>query len=160
MAEWMYEYSEKYGKNMLSKPACALLIAVISVISFFVISIFEEGGAFLLMGIAVVALIAGIPASIAEKKGYSALGFWLFGLCLFVPALVVALLIKDKNEPTVVIAAPANKAASELSASIKPSVPDGTYGAADELAKYKAFLDNGVITEEEFSIVKKRLLGL
>lgn len=32
--------------------------------------------------------------------------------------------------------------------------------AADEIAKYKALLDSGAITEEEFEAKKKQLLGL
>ncbi len=38
-------------------------------------------------------LMALIPAMIARRKGRSALGFWLFGLVSFLPALVVAMVI-------------------------------------------------------------------
>ena len=41
--------------------------------------------------------IALIPSSIASKKGYSALGFYFFGLFLFIPALIVAICIVDKD---------------------------------------------------------------
>lgn len=43
--------------------------------------------------------LAFIPASIAKKKGYSYGGFWAFGLFLFIPALIVALVIEDKTQP-------------------------------------------------------------
>lgn len=33
-------------------------------------------------------------------------------------------------------------------------------GAADEIGKFKALLDSGVITQEEFDQKKKQLLGL
>ena len=33
-------------------------------------------------------------------------------------------------------------------------------GTADELKKYKELLDAGVITQEEFDLKKKQLLGL
>jgi hypothetical protein len=45
------------------------------------------------------AVLALIPASIAQKKGRSFAGFWVFGLFFFVIALVVALLISDASEP-------------------------------------------------------------
>lgn len=51
-------------------------------------------------------LTAFLPANIASKKGYSAGGFYLFGLFFFIPALIVALMIQDKRvRPPVVSAA-------------------------------------------------------
>lgn len=41
--------------------------------------------------------LAIIPARIAKKKGYSAVGFYFFGLFFFLPALIVALVSADKN---------------------------------------------------------------
>lgn len=38
--------------------------------------------------------------------------------------------------------------------------PEAPSSAADELAKYKKLLDDGAISEEEYSAVKKRLLNL
>ena len=35
-----------------------------------------------------------------------------------------------------------------------------TVSAADEIKKFKALLDDGVITQDEFDIKKKQLLGL
>ena len=40
--------------------------------------------------------LAFIPANIAEKKGYSKVGFYFFGLAAFVPALIVACVLQDK----------------------------------------------------------------
>ena len=45
----------------------------------------------------VVCLLAFIPASIAGKKGYSSVGYYFFGLFLFLPALIVACCISDKT---------------------------------------------------------------
>jgi hypothetical protein len=42
-----------------------------------------------------VALLASIPAVIADRKGHSAFGFYVFGFFLFVPALIVALVISN-----------------------------------------------------------------
>jgi hypothetical protein len=64
-----------------------------------------SGDAFfgILFGIlAVNALLATIPANIASKKGHSYGGYWAFGFFLsFVIALVVSLVIEDKNNPRV-----------------------------------------------------------
>lgn len=38
-----------------------------------------------------------IPASIANSKGYSAVGFYFFGLFFFLPALIVALVLPRKT---------------------------------------------------------------
>src|ERR671931_86123 len=40
--------------------------------------------------------LAFIPATIASNKGYSGVGFYFFGLFFFLPALIVALLMKTK----------------------------------------------------------------
>jgi hypothetical protein len=40
--------------------------------------------------------LALIPATIASNKGYSGVGFFFFGLFLFLPALIVALVMKTK----------------------------------------------------------------
>lgn len=37
---------------------------------------------------------------------------------------------------------------------------ENTSSPADEIRKYKLLLDDGIISQEEFDIVKKRLLGL
>ena len=51
----------------------------------------------LIIGILAILILPVIPASIAKKRGYSAVGFYFFGLFLFVPALIVALVIQDKQ---------------------------------------------------------------
>ena len=80
--------------------------------------------------------LAFIPSSIAKKKGYSAGGFWAFGFFAFLPALIVALCIRDRNTPA---AAP-------------------QVNTADELKKYADLLNAGAITQEEYDAVKARLL--
>jgi hypothetical protein len=45
----------------------------------------------------VLGALALIPASIASRKGHNGVGFYFFGLALFVPALIVALLIQEKT---------------------------------------------------------------
>lgn len=41
--------------------------------------------------------LALIPATIAGNKGYSRVGYWFFGLFFFLPALIVALVIRAKD---------------------------------------------------------------
>lgn len=41
-----------------------------------------------------------IPAMIARRKNRSALGFYLFGMFCFLPAVIVALIISDDREPS------------------------------------------------------------
>lgn len=91
--------------------------------------------------------LAVIPANIAQGKGYSFWGYYFFGLCFFLPALVVALVIPDKTN--------GEKKPSAVSSSTKKA-PMGT---ADEIAKYKKLLDEGAITDTEFVNIKKQLLG-
>ena len=42
-------------------------------------------------------LLAFIPASIAGKKGYNSVGYYFFGLFLFLPALIVACSVRDRT---------------------------------------------------------------
>ncbi len=84
-----------------------------------------------------------IPASIAQKKGYSFGLWWLYGWLLFIVAIIHVSLIPDKNAP---------QAPSSAS-------PAGQ-SAADELKKYKELLDQGIITEDEFQTKKTQLLSL
>ena len=55
------------------------------------------GGLFFLFFIVNVGL-ALIPAAIAQSKGRSFFGYWVFGLFFFVIALVVALVISDESD--------------------------------------------------------------
>jgi hypothetical protein len=59
----------------------------------------NESGA-ILVWLVLVALLALIPARIASKKGRSAVGFYIFGVLFFLPALIVALVISSKTGPT------------------------------------------------------------
>lgn len=86
-----------------------------------------------------------IPAFIAKEKGYSFGLWWFYGWMLFIVAIIHILLIPDKNAPVQPVPPP-RKA---------PPI-----GAADEIGKFKALLDSGVITQEEFDQKKKQLLGL
>ncbi len=76
-------------------------------------------------------LLSIIPGRIADNKGYSFAGFYLFSLFGgFIPALVVSIVL-----------------------------PEYVGRRATELASYKKLLDDGVITQEEFDKKKKELLG-
>ena len=95
-----------------------------------------------IVGLAIAAGIAFIPANIAKNKGYSFGLWWFYGWMLFIVAIIHALVLTDKN------AAPVTGAAVN------------GQSAADELSKYKELLDCGVITEEEFQVKKEQLLKL
>ena len=79
-------------------------------------------------------LILSIPARIASNKGYSYLGFLLFGIFCFPAALIVALIIDDKN------------------------VYDSEKDKAEALLTYKKLLDEGAITKEEFEEKKREYM--
>lgn len=78
-------------------------------------------------------IFACVVAAIAQRKGYSYWGFWLFGFFFFLPALVVVLLIGYKNAKLI--------------------------DPAEELSKFKDLLDRGAITQEEYNRQKKALLS-
>ena len=80
--------------------------------------------------------LAFIPANIVNKKGYSKGGFFVFGFFLWLPALIVALCLKDTSKPVVT-----------------------TVSMADELSKYKSLLEQGIITQAEFEDKKRQILG-
>lgn len=46
----------------------------------------------------VVLILAAAPAKIAQMKGYSFLLYYIFGILCFLLALVVSLILKDKNQ--------------------------------------------------------------
>ena len=54
-------------------------------------------GGVLVIGIILGIGLAFIPAYVASRKGYSFVGFWLFGFLCWIPALIVSLVISDKN---------------------------------------------------------------
>lgn len=95
----------------------------------------------LIVGLAIAAGLAFIPASIARNKGYSFGLWWFYGWMLFIVAIIHVSLIPDKNAPA---AGPATPPVS----------------SADELKGYKELLDMGAITQAEFDAKKKQLLGL
>jgi len=94
-----------------------------------------------IVGLAVAAVLAFIPASLAKGKGYSFGLWWFYGWMLWIVAIIHVALIKDKDDAAI---AAANRGQS----------------AADELKKYKDLMDDGIITPEEFRVQKERLLKL
>lgn len=56
------------------------------------------GGALtILLVFIAIAAFAFVPATIAKSKGHSETGFYLFGVVFWLPALVVALLLGDRQ---------------------------------------------------------------
>ena len=100
----------------------------------------------LIIGLAVSALIALIPACIAKNKGRSIGLWWLYGFFLFWIALIHALLMSDKNaKPTVTVVR---------------NAPSSAETKLKMLKQYKELLDSGAITQEEFEEKKKTLFHL
>lgn len=83
------------------------------------------------------AIIGCLPAAIAQSKGRSFVGWWIYGALLFIVALPHSLMLKPEPKP-----AP------------KPTATD----VADELTKFADLKERGVITEEEFQVHKARIM--
>lgn len=88
----------------------------------------------------IAALLGLIPASIAKNKGHSFGLWWCYGWMLFIVAIIHVQFIEDYSKPA---------ADNRI---------DFGASKADELLKYKQLLDDGVITEEEFTRKKYELL--
>jgi hypothetical protein len=50
------------------------------------------------VGLVLAALIGLIPAAIAKKKGYSFVGWWCYGLLIWIVAIPHALLLKTNRK--------------------------------------------------------------
>lgn len=89
--------------------------------------------------LSIAALLGLIPANIAKNKGYSFGLWWFYGWMLFIVAIIHVNFIPDKNNPI--------------------SSTNNNVSSADELKKYNALKEQGVITEEEFQEKKNQLLN-
>lgn len=92
-----------------------------------------------IIGLIIAIALGIICKNIGVKKGYGAGISFCAGFFLGLIGLVVMLVLEDKNR---------TKTAQT------PSVES----VADEIIKYKQLLDEGIITEEEFSAKKTELL--
>ncbi len=128
-------------------------------------------------------LLALIPAAIARTKRRSFFGWWVFGLLLWVPALICAILIQplEPRSPF------GHRASSERqcpncrtrnseaaarclgcgqelrsvparSTAVSSEAPAADSQPADEVRKLASLRDNGHLTAEEFEQAKARLL--
>ena len=98
-----------------------------------------------LVGIIIDICLGLIPANIAKKKGYSFGLWWLYGTFLFIIALIHACVIESKNEYN-----------NQMGSICVPNTPK--IDPSEELLKYKELKDNGALTEEEFNMIKQKLL--
>lgn len=95
----------------------------------------------------VMAILGMIPAIIASSKGYNFFKWWLFGVLIWIIALVCACVLKPYDE-------------AQAAAQKQNALPTTSKDVPEELKKYKALLEQGVITEEEFEAKKAQLLKL
>ncbi len=103
-----------------------------------------------------------IVAEIAKNKGYvrvsgepkekgskkqTYIAWWFCGALLFIVSIIYVLVLPNLNNET-------NEQVS------RRSLTDSGNNDADELMKYKQLLDAGAITQEEYEIKKRQILGL
>ena len=105
------------------------------------------------LGVFLALSLPSIPALVARSKGRSALGFYLFGLACWLPALVTALIIS-----------PGPSAASTgwrpLGSITPPTTPIAPQvDAIAQLERLDGLLARGAITKAEFEDQKRKLLG-
>ena len=86
---------------------------------------------------------------LAKQKGLSADSATLcLIMAIFLP-IIAPIIMQDKMNHIITKKAAATYQQAEVN-----------MGAASELKNYKELLDSGVITQEEFEVKKKQLLGL
>ncbi len=86
-----------------------------------------------IIAIVVLLLLALIPAKIAVKKGYSFALFYILGILLFLPTVIIVLVISDRNK--------------------KHTRGRNTEG----IEQYEKMLERGEITYNEFKKKKEEL---
>lgn len=105
-----------------------------------------------ILGATIAAFLGLIPASLAQKKGYSFGLWWLYGWALFIVAIVHVSLIPEKKVESENI--------RQMSQETKNIVKSPELKKIDELRQYKELYDEGILTSEEFEMKKRQLLGL
>ncbi|WP_223251695.1 SHOCT domain-containing protein [Bacillus sp. LLTC93] len=80
----------------------------------------------------------------------------MFGILEGDPATLVAYIKKMKENSSKVIKQPS----SDVNKQEKPVVPENTDFIIDEIRKYAALKEEGILTDEEFTLKKKQLLGI
>lgn len=95
------------------------------------------------MEILIIVLIIGlIPAMIASSKGQNFILWYLYGMALWIIALPHALLLKS----------PEQKAREDM-------LLRGGTSSAEELERFAALKEKGLITEAEYNAKKRAILG-
>lgn len=87
----------------------------------------------------IAAVIGVIPAFIAQSKGRNFLLWYVYGVALFIIALIHSLLLKAPDRPPLVVRA--------------------AHSEAEELERFAKLKDQGLLTEEEFAAKKRQILG-
>lgn len=96
-----------------------------------------------------------VPGNIAAKKGYSFAGFYLFSFCFFLPSLIVALCLTDRNL--------SNHQTNTTKTNIfQPELNQSSDRSNDSLAnrllELKKAYEQGILSEEEYNKTKDACL--
>ena len=105
------------------------------------------------VSIIVAAFLGLIPAYIAKNKGHSFGLWWFYGWMLFIVAIIHVQFIEDYSSTT------GGTLNSEVNGKASNRMQP-VNNIADELKRLKELQDAGLITEEDFEMKKKQLLGL
>ncbi|MGN0576120.1 MAG: SHOCT domain-containing protein [Ruminococcus sp.] len=108
----------------------------------------EEINVIVIVILVVLGIVYGaISRGIYKSKGYSA-GFW-WGFFFGLIGIFIVICIPKKE-----------KMINYDSNNNNCDFIDDDYDESEEIKKFKQLLDNGLITEEEFSAKKKQILGI
>ena len=107
----------------------------------------EDFAVIWILSLTIAAFLGLIPASIAQKKGYNFCLWWLYGWGLFIVAIVHVTLIPDKEE-------------KKLTSNNRNEDNATDISEIEKLKQYKALLDEGILTKDEFEMKKRKILKL
>lgn len=107
-----------------------------------------DGLIIILLGVLVGIIFGIISGLIYNKKGYRG-GFW-WGFFFGIFGVIIVCCIPKKG----IIESDKSKTNETI------LINDKDFNEAEEIKKFKRLLDDGVLTEEEFSAKKKQILGI
>lgn len=111
---------------------------------------------YLMFTLIILVFLSLVPGNIAAKKGYSFAGFYLFSFCFFLPSLIVALCLSDRN-----LANQQTKKAENYI--VQPELyqsPDRSKESlTNRLLELKKAYEQGILSEDEYIKTKDACLS-